>query len=476
MARRGAALSEEGEAEAALRGQVQDVWRQEQKVQRELREMQREQDAILQALRELRSHRYIGAGAAGHAADAGDSSSHAGSQARRARRSCTAQNMDGTSSVTSAANLRSPTRSKVPVNGYSEGYTKSVTTTNTGRVAAQRDTIARQSLYQTGRNMKDHELHAMYFGTDGTRTLGVWEESSSFLKKGASRMRKCCKGMSRSPWFDAVVGIVIVLNTICIGMSIQWELEGRDVSTLDIAESTFLTFYVAELIIRLIAWGRSCFNSPWFIFDFVLVSFGVFSDWVLSPLLARMETGSQLGILEQVLIVRILRLLRLVRALRAMELFKDMWKLVRGMLGSARTVTSACLLIFGSLYIFGCIGVELLTQDEVLRDDPRTAFIMKKYFSSLSNVILTLVQFSNYDSIAAIYVPIVKVRPVMCIYFVIIILVVPVCLMNLRGLVDCRNSRACYRECKDGRRHSTKRDAEAPDRVETPDQASVPAP
>jgi len=108
-----------------------------------------------------------------------------------------------------------------------------------------------------------------------------------------------------------------------------------------------------------------------------------------------------------------------------------MWKLVRGMLGSARTVTSACLLIFGSLYIFGCIGVELLTQDEVLRDDPRTAFIMKKYFSSLSNVILTLVQFSNYDSIAAIYVPIVKVRPVMCIYFVIIILVVPVCLMNL---------------------------------------------
>ncbi|CAK0854911.1 unnamed protein product [Prorocentrum cordatum] len=407
------------EDDAELRGQIGDLWRQEQKMRRELREMQQGQQAILQVLQDLRS--------------AGDGSSHAELQARPGLWHTVQSN--ATSHATSGSPrtfmVKSPAKGKVPLRSDSSS---SMTGTDARGNAnsAQQDAIARRDLYRAGRNLKDNAMRTLETSWDFRASANSSLHGSSLRSKiGVRGLSRFCRRISHSKFFDAFVGVIIFSNSLCIGISLQWELDGRDISTLEAVENVFLAFYVVEVGILLAAWGRHCFHNAWFIFDFFLVSVGVFSEWMLPSLLALMDSGDELGFLEQVLVVRSLRLLRLVRALRAMELFKDMWKLVRGMIGSARTVTSACLLIFGSLYLFGCIGVQLMAEDEVLQGDPRTAQLMELHFSSLPMAILTLVQFANYDSIASIYVPIIKVRPVLCVYFITVILVVPVCLMNL---------------------------------------------
>jgi hypothetical protein len=161
---------------------------------------------------------------------------------------------------------------------------------------------------------------------------------------------------------------------------------------------------------------------------------GVTSSWVIEPILLntmRQDGSVFLDILSQVLILRVLRLIRLVRALRLFEQFQEMWKLVHGLIGSLRTVLSACLLIVMTVYIFACLGIEIITRNSILLDDPVTAALIQSHFPSLQVTMLTLAQFANADSIAQVYIPIVTRAWHLIFYFGFVWLVVTIKLMNL---------------------------------------------
>jgi len=121
----------------------------------------------------------------------------------------------------------------------------------------------------------------------------------------------------------------------------------------------------------------------------------------------------------------------LVRALRFLQFMQPLWKLVSGLLGSTRTVVSAAFLIFATIYVFACAGVALFAQDQTLHEDRVAGAIIVEYFQSVPVLMLTLVQFISCDSVAGIYHPLIQVKPAMILYFLPIILVVPISLMNL---------------------------------------------
>merc|ERR1719343_944189 len=118
------------------------------------------------------------------------------------------------------------------------------------------------------------------------------------------------------------MGVVIIVNCVCIGVEIDTTVDGSDPATeLQVLEHTFLTTYVVELILRILGGWRTCWRSTWFQLDFVLVILGLLSIWVLDLL---MQTGGSseenadsdegaIGVLDKVLVMRILRLIRLVR-------------------------------------------------------------------------------------------------------------------------------------------------------------------
>jgi len=131
-----------------------------------------------------------------------------------------------------------------------------------------------------------------------------------------------------------------------------------------------------------------------------------------------------------------MRLLRLVRLVRLVTSFRALWKLTHSFLLCAPTMMSAFTLMIMILYIFACIGAEFIAKAEWA--DPFLAEHVRTHFSTLPRALLSLVQFVTGDSISSIYFPLIVSKPVLCVYFVALIMMITLALMNLvtAALVD----------------------------------------
>ncbi|CAJ1355643.1 unnamed protein product [Effrenium voratum] len=229
-----------------------------------------------------------------------------------------------------------------------------------------------------------------------------------------------------SRWFENVIGLVILVNMITIGVEAELSLGNNVPEWLQQLERAFLAIYTLEIILRLLAEGWGAFCTAWFLLDFFLVSVGI-----VALVVVPMSGSNRFEGIEKVLVVRGLRLLRLVRALRVVEHFRVVWQLVYALLSAGQTMLSTTALVTFMLYIFGCMAVELITKDDVLKSQPATTAIVEQYFYSLPRAILTLLQFVTLDSIAQVYTPLILERPYLAMYFFSILIFVSIGLMNL---------------------------------------------
>jgi voltage-gated sodium channel len=190
-----------------------------------------------------------------------------------------------------------------------------------------------------------------------------------------------------------------------------------------------MVIYVVEIFLNLIGRGfRRCFTDRWFLFDFTLVVTGAGYSWVLEPMMEDTESTST-SAMEQLFVLRLLRLLRLLRAVRGMRQVQMAWRLVMGMVTSANTMCATLGLLILMLFMFACVAVEVITKDQMLW--AREEALMEESFSTLDRIILTLFQFVTLDSVAAIYLPLIRAKPVLLIFFVPIVMSISVVLMNL---------------------------------------------
>lgn len=254
------------------------------------------------------------------------------------------------------------------------------------------------------------------------------------------------KLINRNPYFDFALGLLIVANSTVIGIETQLRLDDdhEEEGVLFWLESFFLVCFLSELVVRWLADGTKNLYNGWFWFDFLLVATGVIYTWIVGPILV--ATSQDVPIISQVLTLRVLRLMRLVRALRLMEQFQELWKLCSGLLKSARTMLSVCLLVLIALFVFACVGVDLISGSSKLNGNEETRQIIEVHFSSLMVTLLTLMQFANADSLASIYLPLCKVEPSLVLYFLAMWLVVTVALMNLVTAIIVENALAKGRE------------------------------
>eukprot|EP00439_Symbiodinium_sp_Y106_P068488 s1342_g11.t1 len=70
-------------------------------------------------------------------------------------------------------------------------------------------------------------------------------------------------------------------------------------------------------------------------------------------------------------------------------------------------------------------------QNASFQLDPVTSAILERNFSSLGMAMITLAQFVTMDSIASIYLPLVRMQPWLMLYFTLLILIVSISVMNL---------------------------------------------
>merc|ERR1740121_2265557 len=105
------------------------------------------------------------------------------------------------------------------------------------------------------------------------------------------------------------------------------------------------------------------------------------------------------------------------------------WRLVHGLITSRQTIGSTALLLFVLLYMFACLGVEIITKDAELRNTP--GIDIDFHFGSLPKFVLTLLQFVTLDAIASLYMPLIDEKPLLLLYFLPIMLFMSIALMNL---------------------------------------------
>ena len=119
----------------------------------------------------------------------------------------------------------------------------------------------------------------------------------------------------------------------------------RHGDTLRLLNSVFLTIFVAELVIRILAYGRAphrFFRSGWNVFDFVIIAA------LFVP-----------GVRENAALLRILRLLRVARLLKYLP---DVQILIRGATRAIRPATGLGVLTGLLVFLYGMIGWTLFAD------------------------------------------------------------------------------------------------------------------
>jgi hypothetical protein len=85
--------------------------------------------------------------------------------------------------------------------------------------------------------------------------------------------------------------------------------------------------------------------------------------------------------------------------------------------------------------MFACGGIELITKNDTMQsaadNDPLLRQIVDEHFGTLPMFCLTLIRFTTMDSIGAIFEPLIRVQPSLLIYFVLVLLVISITIMNL---------------------------------------------
>jgi len=161
--------------------------------------------------------------------------------------------------------------------------------------------------------------------------------------------------------------------------------------------------------------------SRMILFDVVLVLVGTVADTI-----QQLHESS-----KTILVFRVFRLIRLTRVLKTVRHFNVLWRLVAGLLNSASAMLSTFVILLLTVFTAACFAIELISKDALLRVVPETKAIIDTNFSSLSIIMVSLVQFVTMDGLADIYLPLVKRHAYLMIYFGLLIAIVSVTLMNL---------------------------------------------
>lgn len=236
--------------------------------------------------------------------------------------------------------------------------------------------------------------------------------------------------MLESGRVDVFVGVLALLNLVTIGIEHTFALNGADMFGMRIVESTFLVVYLAELAMRFLAYGPSCFKDHWVKLDVLVAVLGALNIWVLEFAFDRESLPAVL--------FRVARLLRLVKIARLLARASAFRTVLRGLANSATALAYCMITILALLYCFSILGVELITTHSLSTGDlPDADFQshVEEYFPSVLATMLTLVRFATLDHLEEVYRPLCEKDPWLSLYFMPLILLISIALLNLMAAV-----------------------------------------
>ena len=157
-----------------------------------------------------------------------------------------------------------------------------------------------------------------------------------------------CRRISTAPWFQNFILGFILLAGVVVGMQTYREFEADHRQILNLADQIILGIFVLEVLIKIIAEGKSPWNyfrDPWNIFDFAIVAI------CLLPI----QNSQFIAVLR---LARVLRVLKLVSAIPRLQV------LVNAVLKSIPSIGYVFLLGLLHFYIYGCMATFLFSEND----------------------------------------------------------------------------------------------------------------
>lgn len=212
-----------------------------------------------------------------------------------------------------------------------------------------------------------------------------------------------------SLWFEILVACLISLNCMVLG----WEAsvpQGTYPVLFDISEHIFVTVFLIEWVLRVLAFGWVWVFEGVNMADTCMVFlFGVFPKWILPYI------GVDADFVRIFTVLRALRLSRLARAVRFRPAFKELWILIHGLTTSFRPLLWTLTIAVVLLFLTGLIATELIGKNEAFQDDE----FVQELFGDLLKSAYTLFQLMTLDTWAdTIARPVIDVNFNLTLFFV----------------------------------------------------------
>lgn len=104
--------------------------------------------------------------------------------------------------------------------------------------------------------------------------------------------------------FGVLVAVAVIANAIVLGVDVHGDLDPRVHMVCDVLDTVFLSFFVLELGLKLVAWRGKFFTNAWNWFDAIVVA------------IALIPASGPFAVLRTLRVLRMLRLVSVIPAFR----------------------------------------------------------------------------------------------------------------------------------------------------------------
>ena len=244
----------------------------------------------------------------------------------------------------------------------------------------------------------------------------------------AQKLRGYVDGKADTP-FEYLVLILIVVNTISLGMETSRSIVEHHENILILIDQVCLLVFLIELGIKFIAFNREFFaerrtdqktGTPflhvnyWNIFDLTIILISLIASLSYSPLLRTFS------VFRSIRVINAIRSFRIVKALKLINNVSRLRTLLRAIVGAIPNIAWTFSLLAILAYVYAIVGTHFF----------RDAFPL--FFDGLGRSLLTLCQITTFDDwVSEIARPVIEVYPWSWLYFATYVFLTAFVMMNV---------------------------------------------
>ncbi|XP_060125829.1 cation channel sperm-associated protein 1-like [Zootoca vivipara] len=205
-------------------------------------------------------------------------------------------------------------------------------------------------------------------------------------------LHKIIYDLTQSSIFDFLICSVVAINCIILVAQTFAVVEIRGEWFFAAMDPAFLSIYVFEAVLKLIALGFDYFRDPWNDIDFFIMCITVV-DFLLPLLLTNRigRSGNSLSIFRVLKICKAVRAIRAIRFLLTFRMMENLQDVASTFVLSSQAIGAIILLMFSFLFMSSVVLRDMFNEAD------------EKHFGDLFNTIFTLFQLFTLDDWSLIY-------------------------------------------------------------------------